>query len=106
MDGPRNEVFFGVDDDRRLLYAMTAGFAVSGLLFWLAFWHGRVLLGIAWGLTVCVLLLSRFGGLSYWKQLQRHGTRREIQQFKVTLVILALVVVAVSVGLAVEGRLK
>jgi len=32
-----------------------AGAAISGLLFWLGFWHGRILLAIAIGLTVCVL---------------------------------------------------
>jgi len=95
-----------VDHDRRFLYALTAGCAVSGLLFWLAFWHGRVLLGTAWGLTVCVLIWFRYRGPSYWNRLQQHGTHREIQRFKATLVVFALVVVAVEVVWAVEGLLK
>jgi D-alanyl-lipoteichoic acid acyltransferase DltB (MBOAT superfamily) len=95
-----------VDDDRRFLYALTAGCAVSGLLFWLAFWHGRVLLGTAWGLTVCVLLRFRYGGPSYRGRLRQHGTRREIRQFKATFVVFALVVVGVAVFLTVEGLLK
>jgi hypothetical protein len=95
-----------VDDDRRFLYALTTGCAVSGLLFWLAFWHGHVLLGTAWGLAACGLLWFRYRGPSYWDRLKRHGTRREIWQFKATLVVFALVVVAVAVVLAVEGVLK
>ena len=95
-----------MDDDRRFLYSLTAGCAVSGLLFWLAFWHGRVLLGTAWGLVACVLLWFRYRGPSYWERLKHHGTRREIQQFKATVVVFALVVVAVAVVLAVEGLLK
>jgi hypothetical protein len=95
-----------VDDDRRLLYPMTAGFAVSGLLFWLAFWHGSVLIGVAWGLAACVLLWFRYRGPSYWNRLLRHGTRREIQQFKTFLIVFALSVVAVSVALAVKGLLR
>jgi hypothetical protein len=95
-----------VDDDRRFLYALTAGCAVSGLLFWLAFWHGRVLLGTAWGLAVCVLLWFRYRGPSYWDRLKQHGTRREIQRFKATFVVFALVVVVVAVVLTVEGLLK
>jgi hypothetical protein len=98
--------FFGVDDDRRLLYAMTAGFAVSGLLFWLAFWHGSVLLGVAWGLTACVLLWFRYRGPTHWDRLQRHGTRREIRQFKTFLAVFALSIVALSVVLAVRGMLR
>ena len=70
------------------------------------FWHGRVLLGTAWGLTACALLWFRYRGPSYWNRLQRHGTRREIQRFKAALVVFALMVVAVSVVLAVEGLLK
>ena len=97
---------FDVDDDRRFLYAVTAGCAVSGLLFWLTFWHGRVLLGTAWGLAVCALFWFRYSGPTYWNRLQRHGTRREIQQFKATLVVFALVVVAVSVVLVVKGLLQ
>ena len=95
-----------MDDDRRFLYAVTAGCAVSGLLFWLAFWHGRVLLGTAWGLAACALLWFRYRGPSYWDRLKQHGTRREIRQFKAILLIFALAVVAVAVVLAVEGLLK
>ena len=95
-----------MDDDRRFLYALTAGCTVSGLLFWLAFWHGRVLLGTAWGLAMCALLRFRYRGPSYWNRLQRHGTPGEIQRFKATLVVFALLVLAASVVLAVVGVLK
>lgn len=58
------------------------------------------------GDSPCALLWFRYRGPSYWNRLQRHGTRREIQRFKTALVVFALVVVAVSVVLAVEGLLK
>ena len=95
-----------MDNDRTFLYALTAGCAVSGLLFWLAFWHGRVLLGIAWGLTASALLLGRYRAPKYWERLRRRGTPREIKQFKVTVFVLSLVMVAISVILAVGGVLK
>jgi hypothetical protein len=95
-----------VDDDRRFLYALSGGCAVSGLLFWLTFWHGRVLLGIAWGLTATALVLGRYGAPRYWERLRRHGTPREIAQFKITLLVLTLIVVVTSVVLTLEGVLK
>lgn len=97
---------FDVDDDRRFLYALTAGCAVSGLLFWITFWHERVLVGTVWGLVVCALLWFRFRGPSYWNHLQRNGTHREIQLFKATLVVFVLLVVVVSVVLVVKGLIK
>jgi len=66
-----------VEDNRRFLYAMIVGCGVSGLLFWLTFWHGRVLLGIAWGLTVCALILGRYRAPRYWDRLRRaRNTKR------------------------------
>jgi hypothetical protein len=95
-----------MDDDRRFPYALTAGCTISGLLFWLAFWHDRVLEGVVYGLAACSLLWFRYRGPTYWGRVQQHGTRREIRQFKATIVVFALIVVTVSVILAVHGVLK
>ena len=81
-----------MDDDRRLLYPMTAGFAVSGLLFGSRFGMGAYSSGFALGLAACVLLWFRYRGPSYWNRLLRHGTRREIQQFKTFFIVFALAV--------------
>ena len=55
---------------------------------------------------MCALLWFRYRGPSYWNRLQRHGTPGEIQRFKATLVVFALLVLAASVVLAVVGVLK
>jgi len=94
-----------VEDDRRFLYALAAGTAISGLLFWLAFWHGRILLGIAWGLTVCVLVWFRFGqGPRQWEHLRRHGTRREILEFKIFVAAVALGIIALAIASQLSDR--
>lgn len=95
-----------MDEDRRFLYALTAGGAVSGLLLWITFWHGRVLVGTIWGLALCAFLWFRYRGPRYWNRLQRHGARREIQQFKATLVVFALLVVVLSLVLVVKGLIE
>lgn len=93
-------------DHHRFLYALAAGSAVSGLIFWLAFWHSRLLLGAAWGVIVCLMLWFRYRGPTYWNRLERHGKPREVREFKATIFILALLVIAVSIVLAVKGLLK
>jgi hypothetical protein len=94
-----------VDDDRQFLYALAAGAVITGLLFWLAFWHGRILLAIVWGLTLFFLTWGRYGGLRQWQDLHRQGTRHKIQQYEAFVVLVALFFVATCVILEIKGVL-
>lgn len=94
-----------MDDDRQFLYALAAGAAISGLLFWLAFWHGRILLAIAWGITVSVLCLGRYGAWTEWEHLQHHGTPHKIRYFEVKVIVVTLIMIAFSVICEIEGVL-
>jgi len=95
-----------MDDDHRFLYALAAGSAVSGLMFWLVFWHSRVLLGAAWGVIACLMLWFRYRGPSHWNRLRHHGKPRELREFKATIFVFALLVIAVSIVLSVKGLLR
>ena len=94
-----------VDDNRHFLFALAAGGAISGLLFWLAFWHGRILLAIACGLTLSLMFWFRYGGAREWDRLQNHGTHRQIRQYQTTVLLLVLIVVALCVIFEIKGVL-
>ena len=94
-----------MDDNRQFLYALTAGTAISGLLFWLAFWHGRILLAIFLGLTLSLMSWFRYGGAGEWDRLQHHGTHRQIRRYQATVLLLVLTVVALCVILEIKGAL-
>jgi len=91
-------------DDHHFLFALAVGGAISGLLFWLAFWHGRILLAIACGLTLSLMGWFR-GGAREWDRLQHHGTHRQIRQYQATVLLLVLTVVALCVFLEIKGAL-
>ena len=94
-----------MDDNRQFLYALAAGTAISGLLFWLAFWHGRILLAIAWGLTVFFLAWNRYGGLKEWEHLQHHGTRHQLHRYEAIVLATVLIFVTTCVVLEIKGLL-
>ena len=86
-----------MDDDRRFLYTLIVGGVISGLLFWLAFWHGHALLLTAGAGSACALLFFR---------LRRHRTPRELKRFKAAMLVFGLVVIAAWAVLAVKGIVK
>ncbi len=92
-----------MDDNRQFFYAMAAGTAISGLLFWLAFWHGRILEAIAWGVTVSALCWFRYGGPRQWDHLHHHGTHWQIRAFQAFVVLMTLGLVALAVVVELEG---
>ncbi len=92
-------------DDRQFLYSLAAGAVISILLFWLAFWHGRILLAAAWGLTVSVLCWFRYGGAREWERLQHHGTRRQVRHYQAVVLIVILLFVALAVIAEMQGVL-
>jgi len=94
-----------VGDNRQFLYALAAGTAISGLLFWLAFWHGRILLAIACGLILSLMYWFRYGGAREWDRLQHHGTHRQIRQYQAAILVLVLIMVALCVMLEIQGAL-
>lgn len=94
--------FFVVDGDRQFTYALTAGAAISGLLFWLTFWHWQILEAIVVGLTIFGWYWLRFRGREEWNHIHRRGTRRQIRQYEATVVLLAVFLVV----LCVQGCLR
>jgi len=88
-----------VNDKRQLAYSLLAGAAISGLVFWLAFWHGRVLVGTFAGFTIVLLYWLRYNGTKQWKDVHRHGSRRAIRRYENKIVILILLVVSLCVFL-------
>ena len=86
-----------MDDNRRFLYALGVGWAVSGLLLWLAFLHTRVLKGITLGLVLFFYLWSRRGGAREWDRVRRHGTPHEVHRFQSVTAIIALFLIALCV---------
>lgn len=94
-----------MDDDRQFLYALAAGAAISGLLFWLTFWHGRILLAIVWGLVLSVLCLGRYGMWRELEYLQHHGTPRKIRYFEIKVAVMTLILVGLCVILEIQGVL-
>jgi hypothetical protein len=93
-----------MNDTRRLAYSLVAGMAISGLIFWLSFWHGRVLLGTAAGLVLVILYWVRSGGTKQWQEIHRHGTRREIRRYEITVAILVLFVIGLCIFTAIYGE--
>ena len=94
-----------MDDNRQFMLALTLGYIASGMVFWLAFWHGRVLLAVAWGLMAFVLCWFRYGGPQQWNKVLRNGTRHEILRFKAIVVFMALLLTAFCIVLAMKGQL-
>jgi hypothetical protein len=92
-----------VDGDRQFIYALTAGAAISGLIFWLTFWHEQVLGAIATALTLFALYWFRYGGPKEWNQIHRHGTRHQIRLYEATVVFLAAFLIALCLFFASHG---
>lgn len=88
-----------MDDNRHFLYSLFVGGAISGLVFWLAFWHGRVLMGIASGAVLVALYWIRFNGTKQWHQVHRRGSRREIRRYEITVTVLVAFVVGLCIFL-------
>ena len=93
-----------MNDDRRFLYSLAVGFSISALVFWLAFWHGRMLAAIASGLIASVLIWFRYGGLRQWERIHRHGSPKEIRRFEILFAITTLFLVILSVAFAMSAE--
>jgi uncharacterized membrane protein len=86
-----------MDDNHRFLYALAAGWTISGFLLWVTVWHTVVLKGMALGLVVFVAYWFRYGGAREWDRVRRHGTPHEVHRFQAVVTSIALFLIILSV---------